>query len=353
MNATTRRRVARRTSAVVGTATVVALLAGCAEELPQPTAEEPFTGPMLTTEQETAVIEDVGAALEAATGEHDPDRLGSRVSGPALQARTAELEIAQQADDDSLITEIPTSTRTMVLPTTQTWPRTSFNVTEPTEGLGVNRLVAYRQDSARDNYAMWAWVQLIPGTTLPNFADAEVIGSIELAPDDDSLTVTPADALAQYADVVQKGEESEHAGAFELPAETQDLAKRVQLDARNLRENEDFENADGEVGIRIAPQSELAAVRVSDGGAVVMGALDGNVVLRIEEDGELAPITASQKALVGDDDPTNELYTEYIDQVALYIPPAGSDALVRPIGYTRVPTSVDTSVPDERNTDRE
>jgi hypothetical protein len=351
--ATARRQVIRRTSAAVGAMSVVAALAACSQDVPQPTEPEAFTGPMLSVEQEQGIVDDVAASLDAATEAFDPKKLESRVTGPALQVRSGELAFAKAQEDASVITEIPTSSTRMILPTTQTWPRASFNITEPTEDLGVNRLVGYYQRSARDNYKMWSWVQLIPGTTLPGFADPEVIGSPEVAKDDDSLLVTPTDALAQYADLVSKGtEKSEYAASFELPAETQDLVKRVQTDVKNLREGDAFQEADGSVGLTFVPQSGLLAVRTSDGGAMVMGALDGNLRLKAEEDAELAPVTDTQKALVGDKDPTNELYTEYTDQVALYIPPAGSDALMQPIGYNHTATAADTKIPKKKNTDR-
>ncbi|WP_418276300.1 hypothetical protein ACNHYB_15720 [Isoptericola jiangsuensis] len=354
MNAKTRRQVIRRTSAAVGTTTLVVVLAGCAQEVPQPEAPPEYTGPMLSVEQEAGIIEDVAASIDAATEELDPEKLKDRVTGPALQVRSGEIALADAQEDGSGVTEIPSTSALMVLPTTQTWPRTSINITDRTEDLGVNRMVAYRQDSAREDYRMWTWVQLIPGTILPNFADPEVIGSAAVAADDDSLVATPQDALAQYADLVGKGtDDSEHAAAFELPSDTDDLVKRVQADAKNLREDEDFQEADGSVRVAYAPMSGLVAVRTSDGGAVVMGALDGNVRLTSEDDAELAPVTATQKALIGDKDPTNELYVEYTDQVALYIPPAGSDALIQPIGYTHTATAADTSIPEKRNTDRE
>ncbi|PFG43943.1 hypothetical protein ATJ88_2659 [Isoptericola jiangsuensis] len=354
MTATTRRTAGRRAATVaIGAAGAVALLAGCAQEVPTPTAEEPFTGPMVTVEQEDAVVADVASVLTEASEERDAKLLKARVTGPALEVRSSQLKVAAERKDDSLVTDIPTDVLRSILPTTQTWPRVSYTITEPTADLEVNRLVAYQQASARDNYRLWAWVQLIPGTTMPNFADPELIGSDAVTPDDDSLAVTPADALAQYADLVTKGtDDSKNAAAFELPSGSQDLVARVQADASSVRENDGFGEADGEYALTFVPQGDLVAVRTSDGGAVVMGALDGNVRIKVEEDGEINPLTETQKALVGDKDATNELYVEYTDQVALYVPPAGSEELMRPLGYSHVAVAADTSIPDKKNTDR-
>ncbi|GAA1989832.1 hypothetical protein GCM10009718_29320 [Isoptericola halotolerans] len=347
-------RATRRATAVAGVAATAALLAGCAQELPTPSADEPFTGPVLTLDQEVAVVEDVAAVLEEAEAEASPKLLRERVAGPAFEVRRSQIEVAAELDDDSFVTRIPTDLAATIIPTTETWPRVSYTITQPTENLEAHRMVAYQQESARENYKLWLWVQLIPGTTMPNFADPEAIGSEAVAADDDSLEVTPAEALVQYADLVAQGDDSDYADAFELPEDSQDLVKRVQADARNLRGSEGFEEADGRYRLTYAARDDdPVAVRTSDGGAVVMGALDGNVRIDVEEDGSIAPFTQTQTALMDGDDETNELYVEYTDQVALYIPPAGSGEPVRPLGYSHDTVTAANEFPSERNTDRE
>ncbi|MDO8143007.1 MULTISPECIES: hypothetical protein [unclassified Isoptericola] len=348
------RRPGRRRATVAGVATTVVLLAGCAEELPTPEPDEPVAGPALTAAQQTRVVEEVAGSLTKASENEKPDQLRPRVEGPALEVRRTQIEVAKKSGDDSLVTRIPTELEAMILPTTESWPRVSFTITQPTENLEVPRLVAYQQDSARDNYKLWSWVQLIPGTTLPNFADPEAIGSDAVAADDDSLRATPRQALSQYADLVAKGpDDSEHAGAFELPGESTDLVKRVQKDASSVRGADAFKEADGEYKIAFASRDDqVVAVRTSDGGAVVMGALDGNIRVTVEEDGEIGPLTPSQKTLMGDADNTDQLYVEYTDQVALYVPPAGSEEPIRPLGYSHVSTAAANDIPGERNTDR-
>ncbi len=102
------------------------------------------------------------------------------------------------------MTELPTEAQQVVIPTTQTWPRTSFAVSVQPENLQTPRLSVLEQDTARGDYQLWAWVRLLPGVTMPSFADPS-IGSEDVAPDDSSLLVTPTDAVAQYADVLNLG----------------------------------------------------------------------------------------------------------------------------------------------------
>lgn len=352
-----RRATARRSTGVVAAVAATGLfLTGCAEEVPQPVADEPFTGPVMTADQETAVVQAVAGTVEEADAELDPKLLDPRVTGPAREVRASQIKVAKSREDDSLVTTIPTDLQRMIIPTTETWPRVSFTITEETENLEVPRLVSYEQASARDNYKMRSWVQLIPGTTMPNFADPEVIGSDAVDAEDDSLVVTPTQALNRYADLVANGtDDSEHAGQFELPSDSPDLVQRVQADASNVRGDDNFQDADGSYKVAFASRGgEVVAVRTSDGGALVMGVLDGNVRATVEDDGEIGPLTDTQKALIGDEDNTNELYVEYTDQVALYVPPADSEEKIRPLGYSHVPTDASTSIPDkkDRNTAR-
>ncbi|GAA4721506.1 hypothetical protein GCM10023216_08380 [Isoptericola chiayiensis] len=350
-----RRRAGRGAAAVAAAATTGLLLTACAEEIPQPAADEPFAGPALTADQETAVVQAVAETVEKADAELAPKQLDARVQGPAREVRASQIKVAKARDDDSLITSIPAELQRMIIPTTESWPRVSFTITEETENLEVPRLVAYEQSSARDNYKMRSWVQLIPGTTMPNFADPEVIGSEAVATDDDSLAASPEQALNRYADLVANGDDSEFADQFELPGDSPDLVQRVQADARNVRGDDGFQEADGSYRLAFASRGgEVVAVRTSDGGALVMGVLDGNVRATVEEDGEIGPLTETQKALIGDEDNTNELYVEYTDQVALYVPPSGSEEKIRPLGYSHVPTDASTSVPakKDRNTAR-
>ncbi|GAA1709113.1 hypothetical protein GCM10009809_01700 [Isoptericola hypogeus] len=335
MNRRTTRRGLAAASAVVVSA---ALLAGCADELPQPQAGEPFEGPVLTKEQNTEVLNAVATTLGEADKKRQPSALKPRVTGPALEVRKSQLHVAEELDNDEFVTDVPSASQQMIIPTTETWPRTSFSITEQTEDFLTPRLVALDQDSARGEYRMWAWVQLIPKVVMPAFADTG-IGSEAVAADDDSLVATPADALAQYADLVTLGsEKSSFAKGFELPEG--DLVSRVQTDAKNVRETPGFEDADGEYSVKFgARKGEVRAVRTADGGALVMGVLDGKSSLTVEEGGEVPPFTETQEALLGDVDPTNELEVGYTDMVALYVPAKGSDEKMRALGYSHVATA--------------
>ncbi|MBD5786264.1 hypothetical protein IF650_08735 [Cellulosimicrobium terreum] len=323
---------------VVAVVTAAVLLTGCAAELPVAAPEDPpaTPPPVLTETQESEVLTAVGSALEDADAETDPALLEDRVTGPALRIRTSQLEVAAKRKKADLVTELPTEVQQVVVPTTQTWPRTSYAVSEQPESLQPPRLVALDQDSARGQYKLWAWVVLLPGVTMPSFADP-ALGSEAVAPDDDSLRVTPDDAVAQYVDVLNLASKSDFADTFD------DDPFRKFLASEAKRQGEALEPASGKRSMTFESRDEpIRAVRTADGGALVMASLTSLETLRVEEGGTVSPATETQKVLFGDTDPTNVLKVRYDDVVAMYVPPADSEETVRLLGYTHVATTART-----------
>ncbi|MEL7977050.1 hypothetical protein AAG589_14395 [Isoptericola sp. F-RaC21] len=334
MNRRTTRGLAVASAVVVSTT----LLAGCADELPQPVPGEAFSGPVLTEEQDTQVFTAVADTVAKADKALKGAALKPRVTGPAYEVRASQLSVAKKRDNAEFVTDIPSESQQMIIPTTEGWPRTSYSITTSTEDLETPRLVAFEQASPRADYKMWSWVQLIPGQSMPYFADSAV-GSAAVAKDDDSLAATPVDALAQYADIVSLGaKKSSFAKAFKLP--DGDLTAAVEADASVWKDVDGFEESGTKYTQKYtARKDDVRAVRTADGGALVMGVLDGKTTVKAEEGAKVPAIGESQKALLGDADETNELKTEYTDMVALYVPAKDSDEKIRPLGFSHVPTA--------------
>lgn len=329
----------RVVAGVGGVLAAALLLGGCAADLPtaspDPTASPP--GPVLSEDQEADVLAAVSETLQAADAANDPAQLEPRVSGPALKIRSSQLQVAAARGNADFVTPLPTEVQQVVIPTTQTWPRTSYAVSVQPQDLQTPRLMALDQAAPRDVYRLWAWVQLLPGVTLPSFADPG-IGSEAVAADDDSLLVTPQDAVAQYADVLTVGGGSSFAQTFADDAFRQTLASNADL------QNQALQQASGSFTMQFSTtQDPVHAVRTADGGALVMGSLTSLETFTVEEGGKVAPQTETQKALFGSTEPTNVLKVGYDDVVALYVPPAGSTEQVRLLGYTHVATSTATS----------
>ncbi|WP_159795010.1 hypothetical protein [Puerhibacterium puerhi] len=334
-------RPARRTPAAVaaGALTLALALTGCAAEPPAPNPDPSASGPVLSEDQDTHVLGEVNAVLQAASESNDPTKLEARLTGPALAIRTSQLEVAKARGNADLVTDIPGEYQQLIVPTNDTWPRTSFAITVQTEELQTPRLLALEQASPRDPYRLWGWVQLASGITMPAFADAE-LGSENLAADDDSLLVSPQDAVNQYADVLTTGSGSAFKDTFEDDAFRQLLGSFAQTQKETL----DQPNVDGTYTLEVTPTKDqpVKAVRTADGGAMVMAALTATETMTAVEGATLTPPTRSGKALLGDAEPTNKLVDGYSDMVALYVPPKGADAKVKLLGYSHIQTSVST-----------
>ncbi len=332
----TRLRPGRLRAAAIGIAGAL-LFGACAPPLPQaepdPTPSE--LPPVLSESQESAVLTAVGEAISAADKARDPKLLRGRVMGPALAMRTSQLNAAARLKNDKLIAQLPVDVDQQVVPTTQAWPRTSYAVSVRPDDVGLPRLMALEQAGARDEYKLWAWARLFPGITMPNFADS-TIGSPAVAGDDDSLLVTPVDAVAQYADVLNVGKSSAFVATFPGTDPYRDL-----LASLNAAQNSRLATAAGKQTMTFTSSPEqVRAVRTSDGGALVMGALTAIRTQTAEAGAKIMPEAPTEVALFGATTPANSLKTTFQVVVALYIPPADAKGPVQVLGNEQVATAV-------------
>ncbi|ACZ31438.1 hypothetical protein Xcel_2423 [Xylanimonas cellulosilytica DSM 15894] len=339
MTATTTRQPGRRAAALAAVLASTLLVTGCAQTPPAPAPDPATSGPVLTLDQNARVLDAMNAAIAAGTENLDPAQLEGRVTGPALAVRTSQLEVAQTLETQDLITVLPTDYQQIILSTNETWPRTAFAITEPTDQLQPQRLLTLVQEDPRSPFKLWAWVQLRPGLRMPLFADP-TIGSEVLAPDDDSLLVSPQDVVAQYADLLTTGDGSAFAETFE-PAEEDPFRVLLRTVAETQTELLSADQVNGTYTFSATPRPDtpIKAVRTADGGAVVIGVLDGSEVMEAMEGAKITPGTRTAQALLQGQDEANRVTGGFVDMIALYVPPAGSDEKVILVGYSHVQTS--------------
>lgn len=322
-----------------GLAVVTALfLAGCAESIPVPAPEDPSEQPLpaLTVQQETDVKEEISTTLSTATEEQDPDKLKSRVTGPANAMRTAQIKAAKAGDDPNLVTALPAETQQDVIPASDTWPRVGLSITAATEDAQSPRLLVTEQTNARSNYVLWAWVRLFPDTTLPAFAAPEV-GSPVLAADTESLAITPADAITQYADVLNLGDDSEFKDVFGDDTYRNSVASTSEVQSEAMKGIEGtYTNT-----FSVIEDQTPRAVGTADGGAVVVGALKSVEKFKGPDGSTVSPPqTATAEALFGDAEASDTLNITSLTTVAIYVPPSGSDDVAQVLGAENVMTKV-------------
>lgn len=301
------------------------LLSACAPELPTVTTDPSATVPVLTPAQLTDVYASVGEALAAGTETLDPAVLVPRVTGPALALRTAELTVAAATGSKDAITEVPTTLQSEVIPTTETWPRWTFAVSERPQNLQTERLLVTEQSAPREQYKLWGWLRLFPGVTLPAFP-AAAVGTTEVPPDDTSLVMTPADAVAHYADVLNAGDASAYAAEF--PADP----LRDQMTARRADRTALAAAGAGSYTLAFtATEGELRSLRTADGGALVVAQLTSSETLAGEPGAVINP-PPTESAFTGGAAASNSLTVGRTALVGIYVPPAGSATPLSVVG---------------------
>jgi hypothetical protein len=335
MTTRTRRRRARR-SALLSTvaAVTVAVLAACASPVPQPEPEAApaVPPPALTAAQSTRVLDQVGEVLAAGDAAQDATVLSSRLTGPALAIRTAEYIRAQATGGERTPVTIPTTAQTTIVPDTDTWPRTQMVVTEQPDDLQAPLLLVLVQDSAREPYRLWGWARLGQSVQMP--ATAEVtVGSAPVAADDDSLLLSPTDAVAQYADVLTNGDGSAYAATF--PA---DFYRTALTEAR--AQTISSLEAVASVSETVAPVADqVMALRTVDGGAIVVAQLSTVTTATLSQ-GSITLNDPFDAALAGKTSVTSNLVRTWTDVVAMYVPPAGGSEQVQVLAAEHARTSV-------------
>ncbi len=313
----------RRTRAVLA-ALALGMLAACSTPLPvpEPDAEPVATPPALFEEQADEVLADLAAVLEEADGALEPPLLDPRVVGPAREIRGIEYALRNAGDVDA-VTAIPEGAQTLVLPTTDAWPRTFMVVTEAPEDLQAPLLLVLVQESPRAQFRLWSWARLFPGVTMPATTEPG-IGSAPVEPDSADLQVSPTEVVTQYVDLLTNRDQSAFAEAF-----TPDPLRTAVAQTR-----------DAFVGV-VGPNGSLTetytpdaygvtAMATADGGAIVVGTI--RTVTTISLTDSTMRIGDQTAALLGRDTITANLEIQWLSVVAFHVPPAGSDEPIEVLG---------------------
>ncbi|RBP97733.1 hypothetical protein CRD60_05340 [Bifidobacterium aemilianum] len=317
-------------------------LAACEGQVPKPdmTNDEASTGqvkeqPDLTEAQEKRIRTGILETLDKANEAKDPSGLAGRVTGPALDVRTSELNIAKATDKLDPKTTIPKEMTQVVIPTDASWPRSVFTITTTTEDQQSKRLLVMTQESAHSNYQLWAVTRLFQGAKLPKFAVPR-IGSQMGKPQDKGLVATPQEAVDRYADLLQSGDASKYADSFASDFFRQDLNKLSQTVQEGMERNKGTQTQ------TFTPvKDRIAVMRSSDGGDLVVAQINSEWTRQAGEGRDSKPASDAEKALFGDGQVTSTMKVTYVNVLAFYVPPAGSGQQIAAVGAERQPIKVE------------
>jgi hypothetical protein len=330
-------RPARLRRRLAGTALAAVALLGlgaCADPVPEPRpdAAPAVPPPALTVAQSTNVLSQVGEVLAAGDAALDPAGLPERLTGPALAIRTAEYVRATATAGQRPPVSLPMSAQTTIVPDTDVWPRTQMVVTVQPDDLQAPLLLVLQQNGPREQYQLWGWARLGPSVQMPATADPTV-GSEPVAADDTSLVLSPAEAVAQYADVLTNGDASAYAASF--PA---DFFRTALTQARD--QTTASLQAVATVAETVAPvDGQVTALRTADGGAIVVGQLSTVTTVTLSQ-GSITLNDPFDAALAGKPSVTSNLVRTWTDVVAMYVPPAGATTPVQVLAAEHARTAV-------------
>ena len=314
----------------------LAMLAGCEGSIPLVRGQSTSStaGPDISSAHEQSIRTRVLSAVQKATDSKTTDGLDQRMSGPALAVRTSQINIGQITGTVDAHAIIPTDVSQTIIPTQSGWPRSVFTITTTTQDQQSKRLLVIKQDSARSNYKLWGLARLFPGAQLPKFAIPS-IGSQMGEADDVGLKLTPKEAVAGYADVLQNGSASKYASSFADDSLRQALAELTATVQEGMARN------NGTQTQTFAPvNNEIQVMRSSDGGDLVVAQINSDWVRHAGEGRESQPASEDEKALFGNTTPTDTIKVSYVNVIALYVPPANSNAQITAVGAERQPVSV-------------
>lgn len=314
----------RRHRLLAALVAVAGLLTACSTPLPVPApdAVPAATPPALSAKQAERIIADVAEALAAADAEFSKEALSPRVTGPAAEMRDVEYRLAVAGDADAL-TVIPAEVQTLVLPTTDEWPRTLMAITEPPQDLQAPLLLTFVQSEPRAQYQLWSWARLFPGVQTPALAQPEV-GSAQVADDAANLVASPTVVLQRYVDVLTNRDQSQFAAQFAADPmsgaiwQTKDAF--VGLVGANGTLTEIYEPAT--TGVR--------SVATADGGALVVGTVKTTTTIALVD--STLKIGDQTAVLLGTDTVQGSLVITWSSIVVFAVPPAGSDAQIQVLG---------------------
>ncbi len=308
----------------VALSTAVLFLAGCSVPLPtpQPDALPAAMQPAMSVEQAEGIVAEVSASLADADAALSVDVPGSRVTGPAEAIRSVQYLLVTAGLAD-VLTVIPSSAQTLVLPTTDEWPRTVMVVTEPPEDLQAPLLLTLVQTEPREPYQLWSWVRLFPGAQTPALAQPE-LGSAPVAPDAPELAVSPTEVLAQYVDVLTNRDASPYAAAFTVDPLRQGIAQTKDAFVAVV-------GANGSLTETYQPDAAgTYSMATADGGAIVVGTVrTATTITLVDSTLKIGDQTA---AILGTDTLKSNLAITWLSVVAFAVPPAGSDAPIQVLG---------------------
>ena len=326
----------RRALLSAGGASALALsLAACSKSQPKTAQTQasgtPIAEPVLNDKQLSEILQRVQTGLATADKEKNADKLKEVMSGPAARIRAAEYATASASGNNDFIHPMTTTIQGGGVGQTVGFPR---NAAAASEGVSPS-LISLEQNSARDQFKVWAWVQgFSEKKNIPVLTKQSAQRAKQVTADSTGLVSTPKAALDAYIDALNHPD-GENGKAF-----PDDLLRQKVQAARTTNLS-----SLGEVTVTAtAGQDGFQGLQMEegDGGALVFTTLTYTVVYKRTVDGSDLTLQGDVAALMGGNQKiVGTVTATYDSMVAFSIPKEGSKDKVAVLGAETALIKVD------------
>ena len=326
----------RRALLSAGGASALALsLAACSKSQPKTAQTQasgtPIAEPVLNDKQLSEILQRVQTGLATADKEKNADKLKEVMSGPAARIRAAEYATASASGNNDFIHPMTTTIQGGGVGQTAGFPR---NAAAASEGASPS-LISLEQNSARDQFKVWAWVQgFSEKKNIPVLTKQSAQRAKQVTADSTGLVSTPKAALDAYIDALNHPD-GENGKAF-----PDDLLRQKVQAARTTNLS-----SLGEVTVTAtAGQDGFQGLQMEegDGGALVFTTLTYTVVYKRTVDGSDLTLQGDVAALMGGNQKiVGTVTATYDSMVAFSIPKEGSKDKVAVLGAETALIKVD------------
>ena len=327
----------RRALLSAGGASALALsLAACSKSQPKTAQTQasgtPIAEPVLNDKQLSEILQRVQTGLAAADKEKNADKLKEVMSGPAARIRAAEYATASASGNNDFIHAMSTTIQGGGVGQTVGFPR---NAAVASEGDKRVSIISLEQNSARDQFKVWAWVQgFAAQASIPVLTKQSARRAKQVTADSTGLVSTPKAALDAYVDALNHPD-GENGKAFpdDLLRQKVQAARTTNLSSLGEVTVTATAGKDGFQGLQMEE---------GDGGALVFTTLTYTVVYKRTVDGSDLTLQGDVAAHMGGNQKiVGTVTATYDSMVAFSIPKEGSKDKVAVLGAETALMKVD------------
>lgn len=305
------------------------VLGGCGDDVRRPSVpDDAGPHPAVTPRQAAMILGAVDAALVRAVTARNMAAAGSRALGPAREALNASIAVDRALERTSPAPPSPTTPK-LLLTRSEGWPRW-FMTAGATPASATPLLQVLTSPDPRSPYGLWGRLTLLPGTRLPDTASAAT-GAVPLGPTAPGLVKTPAEVIAHYTELLNRGDSSAYKGDFAPDAYRTELNDQLAADRKLI-----LTSGAGQVTASHTSGTQPPfALPTQDGGALVVGRIDQRYVVTVAAGRKSVRLDPQLAALAGRPVVATRVERRSVEVLAFYVPKAGSRAQVNLIAASR------------------